>query len=207
MPAARERWLLAVEREHKLGDGAVLERTPHEARRDNGTTVVREGGGSRRGKLGHLGELVAELALADGRHEAGRHDRVLPRPLDEGAQDGRRVDDRLGVGHREDRAVPARSCGLGAGTNRLLVLAARHAQVHMRVDERRRDHERARTGRLDRADRAFGDRDAQLLVDPLRWCEHAALERERVATTVSCDEHQPTSTRSRASTGAAVRTS
>ncbi len=51
------------------------------------------------------------------------------------------VDDRFGVRHREDRAVPAGSGRGGAGRDRLLVLAAGRAQVHVRVDERRCEHE------------------------------------------------------------------
>ena len=35
LAAARERRLLAVQREPAAGDGAVLERAPHEARRDD----------------------------------------------------------------------------------------------------------------------------------------------------------------------------
>jgi hypothetical protein len=79
--------------------------------------------------------------------------------------------------------------------------------VHVRVDERRSDNERARGRGLDRADDAVGDRDAKVLVYPLRWGQHAALEGERVAATVARDEHHATSMRSRASTGATVRTS
>ena len=77
----------------------------------------------------------------------------------------------------------------------------------MWVDEGRSDHERARGGGLDGADDAVRDRDAQVLVDSLGRREDAPLEGERVAAPVSRDEHQPTSTRSRASTGATVRTS
>ena len=58
------------------------------------------------------------------------------------------VDDRLGVRHREDRAVAAGRRGRGAALDRLLVLAARRAQVHVRVDERRRERQ---PGRLDHA--------------------------------------------------------
>jgi hypothetical protein len=75
------------------------------------------------------------------------------------------------------------------------------------VDERRRDHERARGSGLDGADDAVRDRDAQVLVDSLGRCEDTPLEGERVTASVQRDEHQPTSTSSRASTGATVSTS
>ena len=77
----------------------------------------------------------------------------------------------------------------------------------MWVDEGRSDHERARGGGLDGADDAVRDRDTQVLVDSLGRREDAPLEGERVAAPVSRDEHQPTSTRSRAATGPTVRTS
>ena len=64
--------------------------------------------------------------------------------LDERAERRRRVDDRIGVRHREDRAVAAGRGGRGAGGDRLLVLASGRAQVHVRVDEGRREHEARR---------------------------------------------------------------
>ena len=51
------------------------------------------------------------------------------------------VDDRVGVRHREDRAVAACGGGRGAGRDRLLVLAPGCAQVDVRVDERRREQQ------------------------------------------------------------------
>ena len=152
-------------------------------------------------------QLVAELALADRGHEAGGHDRVLARALDERAEDGGGVDDGLRVRHREDRAVAACRGSLRPGADRLLVLAPGSPQVDVRVDERGRDDERARGAGLDRRDHAVGDRDAQGVVDSLRGSDHAAFERERVAASVPRDEHHTTSACARASTGATVRTS
>ena len=111
--------------------------------------VVRERAAPGRRELGHLGELLAALALADRGHEAGRDDRLLARARDEVAEDGGRVDDRVGVRHREDRAVAARGGGLGPRAERLLVLASGSAEVDVRVDEGGRDDELARRRRLD----------------------------------------------------------
>ena len=114
-------------------------------------------------------------------------------PLDERAEDRRRVDDGLRVRHREDRAVAAGRRGLRARADRLLVLAPRRAQVDVRVDEGGRDDEVARRTRLDRRDHAVRHRDPQRLVDALRRSDDAAFERERVRSAVSSDEHQATS--------------
>ena len=205
--AARQRRLLAVERESKLGERAVLERAPHQPGGDHRPTVVGERGRTRGSELRHLRQLVAELALADRGHEAGGHDRVLARAVDERAEDGGGVDDGLRVRHRENRAVAACRGSFRPGADRLLVLAPGSPQVDVRVDERGCDHERARGAGLDRRDHAVGDRDAQGVVDSLRGSDHAAFERERVAASVARDEHHATSACARASTGATVRTS
>ena len=127
--------------------------------------------------------------------------------LDQGAEHRRRVDDRLRVRHREDRAVAAGRRGLGARAERLLVLATGGAEVDVRVDERRRDDESARRRRLDRRDDPVRDRDAQALVDPLRGREHPAFERERVAAAVAAEEHLRDLRGDRRGTGATVSTS
>ena len=62
--AARQRRLLAVERERTAGDRVVLERAPHQAGGRDRAAVVGEGGGARVGELAHLGELRALLADA-----------------------------------------------------------------------------------------------------------------------------------------------
>ena len=94
-----------------------------------------------------------------------------------------------------------------AGADRLFVLPAWRSEVHVRVDESRREHERTRTVRLERGDHAVRDGDAQRLVHALRRREHAAREGRGRAAAVACDEGHATPTRSGASTGATVRTS
>ena len=51
----------------------------------------------------------------------------------------RRVDRRLGVGHAGDRREAAGQRGGGAGLDRLVLLAARLAQLRVHVDQARRD--------------------------------------------------------------------
>ena len=111
------------------------------ARRDR-AAVVGERGGARVGELAHLGQLRALLADRDRGHEADRDLRLVARRGPAGRA-GRRSSRRpaIGVRHREDRAVAAGGRGGRAGGDRLLVLAARRAQVHVRVDEGRREHE------------------------------------------------------------------
>ena len=89
------------------------------------------------GKVDHLGQLGAFLALADRGEETDRNLRLVLRALDQRAEDGGGVHRRLSVRHREDGAVAARSSGLRAGRDVLLVLAARRPQVDVRIDEGR----------------------------------------------------------------------
>ena len=65
------------------------------------------------------------------------HARLARGGVEQRAEDRRGVDDRVGVRHRDDRAVAAGRGRAGAGLEVLLVLLAGRAQVHVRVDERR----------------------------------------------------------------------
>ena len=141
LAGARERRLLAVHGDRPARDGAVLERAPHERRRDDRTAVVGEAGGARVGELAHLGQLAALRALGDRGEEADRHLGLGLGTLDERTEHCGRVDDRLGVGHGEDGAEAAGGGRPRAGRDRLLVLAAGRAQVDVRIDERGREHE------------------------------------------------------------------
>ena len=88
----------------------------------------------------------AGLALRDRGEEADRHLRVGLGLLGERAEHGGRVDDRVGVRHRQDRAVAARRGGRGAGGDRLLVLAAGRS-AGARAGRRTRARARARPRR------------------------------------------------------------
>ena len=204
MAAARERRLLAVEREPSAGHLRVLERTPHQPGRGDRDAVVAEPGRACVGKLRHLRELGAALALRDRGEEADRHLGLGPGPLDERAQHGRRVDDRLGVRHREDRAEAARGRGPRAGGDRLLVLAPRRPQVDVRVDERGREdqaravHDAVPVGvhlRPDLRDEARVGAHVEERVRPLHRVDDArAADDEVVEAAVLREKHHATST-------------
>jgi hypothetical protein len=170
--------LLAVQRDRPLRHGGVLERAAEQPRGDHRPAVVGEPGGSRVGELAQLGELLAELPLGDGSEEADGHRRLRASGLDQRPEHGGRVDDRIGVRHPEDRAVAARGRGLGSRRDRLLVLAARRAEVHVRIDERGSQHRPALAPRLEADDHAILDREAQGFVDALHRIERAAFEDE-----------------------------
>jgi hypothetical protein len=141
VPAPRQRWFLAVEGDPAPRDRVVLERPPHKAGGHDRPPVVAEAHGPRLGELGHLGQLATLLPLRDGGQEADRNVGLSRRPLREGAQDCRRVDDRIRVRHGQHGAVAARRGRRRARGDGLLVLAAGRAEVGVRVDERRRQHE------------------------------------------------------------------
>jgi hypothetical protein len=198
-------------REPAAGDAVVLERAPHQAGRDDRAAVVAEAGGALLGELGHLGQLRALLAACDRGEEADRDRRLRLRVLDQRAEHRGRVDDRVGVRHRQDRAVAAGRGGRGAGDDRLLVLAARDSQVHVRVDEGRREHEalaldhavavRIHVGR-ELGDHALVHADVADAVDALGRVDDARAAHDQVVLApVAGEEHQATSSGSAASTG------
>ena len=108
MAAARQRRLLAVERERRLGDArCTAARGACRPADTTGRPSSVKAAAPAAASSAISRQLLAELALADRGHEPGRHDRLLARTLDERAEHRRRVDDGLGVRHREDRAVAA----------------------------------------------------------------------------------------------------
>ncbi len=197
-----------------VGDRGVLQRAPHQRRRHDGAAVVREAHSALVRELGHLGELGAGLALGDGGEEADRDLRVGPGLLGERAEDRGRVDDRLRVRHREDRAVAAGRSRLGAARDRLLVLASRSPEVHVRIDEGRRQHEPGPVehavpvdgqARAQLGDRAAVDLHVELRVDALGRVEDAGTaDDEALLRRVLHEElrHHATSTGSSALTAA-----
>ncbi len=217
--AVREALLLAVQREQPAGDGRVLQRAAHQAGRADGNAVVGERDRAGVGELGHLGQLRPVLAARDRGEEADLHLRLAARSLDQRAEHRRRVDDRIGVRHREDRAVAARGRRSRPARDRLLVLASRRAQMHVRVDERGREHEPGcvddampvRVDLLgDRSDDAVVDAHVEDRVDSLGGVDDArAAEHDVLARTVSAEEHHATSAAAsaRTPTGPPVSTS
>ena len=195
--AARERRLFAVNGHRPPCRGAVLERAPDHPWRDDRAAIVAEPRGAALGQLDHLGQLGARLGLRDRCEEPDRDLRLAPGRLGERAEHGCRVDDRIGVGHGQNGAVAARCRGARPGGEILLVLAPGCAQVHVRVDERRREHLAVRRRRcgLDGCDHAILDGDRQRVVEAARRVDDAdVFERERVLAAVLAEEdHHATS--------------
>ena len=125
----------------------------------------------------HLGQLLAAEADADRGHEADADARLLAGLRDDAAQQGRIVEHRRGVRHRNDGAVAAGGGGARARLEILLVLLARRTEVDVRVDEgreevlaRRLDRFGAgrgveRAGRCELGDLAAADQDVMAAVD------------------------------------------
>ena len=195
--AAGQARLLAVQREPAAGDLVVLERAAHHACGRDRLAVVGEGGCAGVGQLAHLGELRAFEPHRDRAHEADRDLGLVLGARPEAAQDLGRVDDGVGVRHREDRAVAARRGRGGSRGDRLLVLAARGAEMDVRVDERRREHEARAVddavavdveAGADRGDRAAVDADVDDLVDAFGRIEDAGAADDEVVGAVASDE-------------------
>ncbi len=170
---------------------------------DDRAAVVGEAGGSCFRELGHLGQLGPRLGLRDRGEEPDRDLGLGPRLLDERGQDGSRVDDRLRVGHCQDGAVAAGRGRSRARGDRLLVLAARRPEVHVRVDERGREHQpgavddavvvRVEPG-ADLRDHAAVDAHVDDVVDSLSRVENArAPDDEALSRGVLDEQHQATS--------------
>ena len=183
LPVARERRLLLVQRETAAGDRRVLERAAHRARgeRTGCPSSVKPAAPASASSPISVSSAPRWPFVIAARKPTGTS-ASAPRLLDERPEHRGRVDDRIGVRHREDRAVAARRRGRGAGRDRLLVLAAGRAQVHVRIDERRREHEAVRVDdpvrvplerRADRGDHAVVDADVDVRVDALDGVEHA----------------------------------
>ena len=136
---ARQRRVLLVQREHAAGEPLVLKRLAQPPSVRDREAVVAEAGGALPRQLGHLGQLASPgwpLVIAARKPTGHDAPRRAARSCSERSTE-RRVDDRVGVRHREDRAEAAGRRGARAGLEVLLVLAPGRAQVHVRVDERR----------------------------------------------------------------------
>jgi hypothetical protein len=217
LPAARERRLLAMQRDPAARDGRVLERAAHQAGRCDRHAVVGEAGRARVRELPELGQLGTGLALRDCGQEADRDLRLRASDLDEGPQRRGGVDDGLRVRHREDRAVAARRGGRRARRDRLLVLATRCPQVDVRIDERRREHEPVGVDHLVRVrvevgaeggDHAVVNAHVHHRVHALDGIQHTcAAHHEVFGWGLLGEEHHATPTGSPTGTGAGAPTS
>ena len=156
-PGARERRVLLVQREHAAAQALVLERAAQHPGAHDRLAVVGEAERAGLAQPVHLGELLAAQPARDRAHEADGNARVARGGLAQRAEDRGRVDDRVGVRHRDDLAEAAGGRGARAGLEVLLVLLAGRAQVHVRVDEAREQlaARRPRRSRRRRAPRAF----------------------------------------------------
>ena len=200
----RERRLLAVQSQPPARRAGVLKSSAHQPGRTDRFAVVGEGRGAGAGQLAHLGQLLAGEPARDRRHEANRDQGLLLRLLDQRSEHGGAVDHRIGVRHRQDRAVAARGGGGAARSDRLFVLAARRAQVHVRIDEGRSQHEPVSCDRLavrlcarlrELGDDALLDDHVESRVDSFDRIEHTgAADYERARRGGSrVQDHQATS--------------
>jgi hypothetical protein len=189
---AAQRRVLLVQREHAAAQALVLQRAAQHRGAVDRLAVVGEAERAGVAQRGHLGQRLAREPGGDRGEEADRHARLAPRALAQRAQHGRRIDDRVGVRHRDQRDEAAGGGRAGAGVEVLLVLLARRAQVHVRVDEAGEqvaplavEHLRARR-RLERAGRAeLGDlapahEDVLRRVDAGARVEHVRAADEQV---------------------------
>ena len=189
MPAACQRRLLAVDRDRAPRHGVVLQGSPHHPGCRHRMPVVGEAGRPGVGKRAELGELRPGLPLREGGEEADRHLRLGLGTCPQSPQERGVVDRRIGVGHREDRAVTAGRGGPRAALDRLLVLAARRPEVDVRIDERRREHQSGSVDDAvpvgvdvdaDPADHATVDPHVDRCVDAFDRVEHARTADDEV---------------------------
>jgi hypothetical protein len=143
-------------------------------------------------QLGHLGQLRALQAARDRGHEADRDAGIAQRGVAQRLQQRGGIDDRVGVRHRDDQAEAARRSGARAGLEVLLVLLARRAQVHVRVDERREQvapgalddlgalWRLQRSGRADLGDHAVSNEHVGGAVEPRARVQDVRLAHEEV---------------------------
>ncbi len=147
-PAVRELAVLRVaDDRHAEGQG-VLHRPAVELRVHHALAVVGEGDAAGLGLLGQLRELRALEVAAHRADRIHADDAFDLRAGQDVVGDRAVVVDRERVGHARDRGEAARRGGPRAARDRLLVLEARLAQVHVHVDEARAHHLAGRVHRL-----------------------------------------------------------
>ncbi len=122
-----------------LGSAArVLEGAPHHLRVGDAVAVVGEDAHAEVVQLAERRELHARAALGDAPGDVHLA-RDPPASFEHSLHHGRVVERRIGVRHAHDRRATAERRGASTTFHRLGVLAARFPEVHLQVDEPRRD--------------------------------------------------------------------
>jgi hypothetical protein len=175
--ARAEPLVLRVVDHRNAEDPRVLERAAHQVRVRDRHAVVGDGDDSRLAHLADLGEVLAPEPDGDGADRVDAGEPGLGGAFEDQPRDRGVVVHRIRVRHAGDRGEAAGDGGRGAGRDRLLVLVARLAEVHVRVDQPRHHPEAVRIDRLgglragelsrlrDRADQAALDPDVVPFVD------------------------------------------
>ena len=99
-----ERGIFFVEREHAARHLLVLQRLAQHSRRLNRHSVIGEASRPGGAELRHRRQLLTTEANGDRSQEANRDARLAPRGLAQRTQHGSRIDDRVGVRHRQHSA-------------------------------------------------------------------------------------------------------
>ena len=118
---------------------AVFECPAHQLGVVDRGAIVAEGHGAGLHELANFGQFLAFAILADAGHD--EHVALIGpggQMLDE-LDRGLGVDRRLGVGNAGDRSESAGDRGAGAGEDGFVLFATWLAEVHMHVDQARRD--------------------------------------------------------------------
>ena len=137
--ALGQRRLLLVQRDRQIERPCVLQGAAHQPGACDRRAVVGKARRAACREVAHLRERLARAVHADRGEEARLDDSHLAGTIERGLERGARVDRRCRVRHRQDRRVAARRAGGRAGGAVLLVLLARHAQMHVRIHEARQD--------------------------------------------------------------------
>ena len=137
--ALGQRRLFLVQGDRQVERPCVLQGTAHQPCARDRRAVVGKARRAARREVAHLGERFARAVHADRREKARLDHGHLAGTIKRRLKRGARVDRRRRVRHRQDRRVAARRAGGRARGAVLLVLLARHAQMHVRVDEARQD--------------------------------------------------------------------
>ena len=136
---ARQRGILLVQREHPAAQALVAKRVAQQSGVGDRLAVVGEADRPDLAQLAHLAQPPPGQSDADRCHEADRNAGVALRRHQHPAQKRRMVEHRVGVRHRHDRAIAARSGGPSAGLEILLMLLPGGSQVDVRVDKGREE--------------------------------------------------------------------